>query len=268
MIEAAHAALDRWGFGMASVRFICGTQSIHTRARAAHLGVPGHRGHDPLLVVLRRQRRSLRVAAHGRGRRHLRRAEPRLGDRRHPPVQGAPAAIPKRRHGRPRAVPDRGRGCPPPADRHRRRLLDGRLPRRPRRHLRPGRAARRARHGRRLPCGRVRRPARPRDARALRRGRPRRRPHRDAREGDGRRLAAGTRRAGARSSRSCASARAPTSSRTAWRRRSSAPRWRRSTCSSRRTTCAPAWPRTRPGSAIGWSAPASRCSPASTRSCR
>jgi 7-keto-8-aminopelargonate synthetase-like enzyme len=26
---AAHAALDQWGFGMASVRFICGTQSIH-----------------------------------------------------------------------------------------------------------------------------------------------------------------------------------------------------------------------------------------------
>jgi glycine C-acetyltransferase len=29
MVAAAHAALDRWGFGMASVRFICGTQSIH-----------------------------------------------------------------------------------------------------------------------------------------------------------------------------------------------------------------------------------------------
>jgi glycine C-acetyltransferase len=26
---AAHAGLDRWGFGMASVRFICGTQSVH-----------------------------------------------------------------------------------------------------------------------------------------------------------------------------------------------------------------------------------------------
>jgi len=29
VIDAAHAALDRWGFGMASVRFICGTQTIH-----------------------------------------------------------------------------------------------------------------------------------------------------------------------------------------------------------------------------------------------
>src|SRR5918912_3714968 len=29
IVAAAHAALDRWGFGMASVRFICGTQTIH-----------------------------------------------------------------------------------------------------------------------------------------------------------------------------------------------------------------------------------------------
>ncbi|MDZ7373539.1 MAG: glycine C-acetyltransferase [candidate division KSB1 bacterium] len=29
VIEAAHRALDRWGFGLSSVRFICGTQEIH-----------------------------------------------------------------------------------------------------------------------------------------------------------------------------------------------------------------------------------------------
>ncbi|MGD8978259.1 MAG: glycine C-acetyltransferase [Gammaproteobacteria bacterium] len=29
LIEAAHEALDRYGFGMASVRFICGTQTVH-----------------------------------------------------------------------------------------------------------------------------------------------------------------------------------------------------------------------------------------------
>jgi glycine C-acetyltransferase len=29
MVEAAHEALDRWGYGMASVRFICGTQALH-----------------------------------------------------------------------------------------------------------------------------------------------------------------------------------------------------------------------------------------------
>jgi glycine C-acetyltransferase len=29
VIEAAHKALDEWGYGMSSVRFICGTQGIH-----------------------------------------------------------------------------------------------------------------------------------------------------------------------------------------------------------------------------------------------
>lgn len=29
LIQAAHTALDRWGFGLSSVRFICGTQAIH-----------------------------------------------------------------------------------------------------------------------------------------------------------------------------------------------------------------------------------------------
>jgi glycine C-acetyltransferase len=29
VVEAAHKALDRWGYGMSSVRFICGTQDIH-----------------------------------------------------------------------------------------------------------------------------------------------------------------------------------------------------------------------------------------------
>jgi glycine C-acetyltransferase len=29
VIEAARAALDQWGYGMASVRFICGTQGVH-----------------------------------------------------------------------------------------------------------------------------------------------------------------------------------------------------------------------------------------------
>jgi glycine C-acetyltransferase len=29
IVEAAHDALDRWGYGLASVRFICGTQALH-----------------------------------------------------------------------------------------------------------------------------------------------------------------------------------------------------------------------------------------------
>ena len=34
LIKAAHEALDRWGYGMASVRFICGTQELHKELEA------------------------------------------------------------------------------------------------------------------------------------------------------------------------------------------------------------------------------------------
>jgi glycine C-acetyltransferase len=34
VVEAAHRALDRYGFGMASVRFICGTQDVHKTLEA------------------------------------------------------------------------------------------------------------------------------------------------------------------------------------------------------------------------------------------
>src|SRR3954464_5738366 len=29
VIKAAHETLERWGYGLSSVRFICGTQSLH-----------------------------------------------------------------------------------------------------------------------------------------------------------------------------------------------------------------------------------------------
>ena len=35
VIAAAHAALDRWGYGLSSVRFICGTQELHKQLEAA-----------------------------------------------------------------------------------------------------------------------------------------------------------------------------------------------------------------------------------------
>src|SRR6266849_3027895 len=35
LVAAAKAALDRWGYGMASVRFICGTQEVHKELEAA-----------------------------------------------------------------------------------------------------------------------------------------------------------------------------------------------------------------------------------------
>jgi glycine C-acetyltransferase len=41
LIAAAHAALDRWGYGLASVRFICGTQQIHKDLEVALSGFLG-----------------------------------------------------------------------------------------------------------------------------------------------------------------------------------------------------------------------------------
>ncbi|HYL08102.1 MAG TPA: glycine C-acetyltransferase, partial [Candidatus Udaeobacter sp.] len=35
VVQAAKEALDRWGYGMASVRFICGTQEVHKELEAA-----------------------------------------------------------------------------------------------------------------------------------------------------------------------------------------------------------------------------------------
>src|SRR5213083_3224418 len=34
VIAAAHSALDRWGYGLSSVRFICGTQELHKQLEA------------------------------------------------------------------------------------------------------------------------------------------------------------------------------------------------------------------------------------------
>ena len=36
IIDAARAGLDRWGYGLSSVRFICGTQEIHRELERDH----------------------------------------------------------------------------------------------------------------------------------------------------------------------------------------------------------------------------------------
>ena len=41
VVAAAHAALDRWGYGMSSVRFICGTQTIHQELEGRLTGFLG-----------------------------------------------------------------------------------------------------------------------------------------------------------------------------------------------------------------------------------
>ncbi len=51
LVDAAKAALDRWGFGMASVRFICGTQTQHQEleTRLTEFLRPGAGGFDTIL---------------------------------------------------------------------------------------------------------------------------------------------------------------------------------------------------------------------------
>ena len=127
VIAAAHEALDRWGYGMASVRFICGTQQLHKELEREADRVPRHRRHDPLFVLLRRQRRAVRDAARRRGRRHLRRTEPRLHHRRRPAL-ARPSASATATTTWPtwRSSSQEARAARLPHDRHRRRLLDGR----------------------------------------------------------------------------------------------------------------------------------------------
>ena len=60
---AAQRALDEYGYGMASVRFICGTQQTHKALERAPRPLSWHRGRDPLFLLLRCQRRALRDAA-------------------------------------------------------------------------------------------------------------------------------------------------------------------------------------------------------------
>ena len=54
LIDAAKKAYDRWGFGMASVRFICGTQTLHQDLEARLTGFlrSGPEGHDGWDTIL------------------------------------------------------------------------------------------------------------------------------------------------------------------------------------------------------------------------
>ena len=65
LVDAAKKALDEWGFGMASVRFICGTQTLHQKplstsdtlvpywatASVASLTTPMTSSHEPSISV-------------------------------------------------------------------------------------------------------------------------------------------------------------------------------------------------------------------------
>ena len=58
LIDAAKRAMDTHGYGMSSVRFICGTQDIHKRRLFRH------RRYDSLRRLLRCERRCVRTPLH------------------------------------------------------------------------------------------------------------------------------------------------------------------------------------------------------------
>ena len=147
--------------GAGPLRLRPGLGALHLRhpgpAQAAggeDLAVLRDRGHHPLFLLLRRQRRPVRKPAGHRGRHRHRRPQPRQHHRRHPPVQGQALHLRAFRHdvagerpekgprghghlGRPRPGQGAGPGAQYP-DRHRRRLFHGRRHRRRARHHQAG----------------------------------------------------------------------------------------------------------------------------------
>ena len=188
-IEAAHEALDRYGYGMASVRFICGTQDVHKQLEArlsAFLGTDDTilysscfdangglfetlLGEEDAVISDELNHASIIDGIRLCKAQRFRYANNDMADL-EARLQGS----------RRRALQ---------ADRHRRRVLDGRRHRQPAGDLRPRRPVRRAGDGRRLARDR---------ASSARRGRgtpehcgvhgPGRHPHRHARQGAGRRV--------------------------------------------------------------------------------
>jgi len=60
ILAAAREGLEQWGYGMASVRFICGTQTAPSGLGAQTERISWHGGHDSLQLVFRRQWRIVR----------------------------------------------------------------------------------------------------------------------------------------------------------------------------------------------------------------
>ncbi len=186
--EAAHRAIDRYGYGMASVRFICGTQSVHKELESrlsAFLGME-----DTILYS------SCFDANGGLFETLLDEQDAVISDAlNHASIIDGIRLCKAQRLRYANDDMDEletrlkeASGARVQADRHRRRVLDGRRDRPAEGHLRPGRSPWRTGDGGRLTCDGLRRPRWSRHAGAPRRDGPHRHPHGHARQGTGRRL--------------------------------------------------------------------------------
>ena len=63
IIKAAKESYDKWGYGLSSVRFICGTQEIHKELEAKISDFLRNRGYNPLHFLFRCKRRIIRNIA-------------------------------------------------------------------------------------------------------------------------------------------------------------------------------------------------------------
>ena len=52
VLQAVASGVQQYGFGMASVRFICGTHNISQDPGAPAVHIPRHRRYDPLQLLL------------------------------------------------------------------------------------------------------------------------------------------------------------------------------------------------------------------------
>ncbi len=193
VVAAAHAALDRWGYGLASVRFICGTQEIHKELEAT---LSEFLGTDDTILY------SSCFDANGGVFETLLSAEDAvISDELNHASMIDGIRLCKARRLRYKTLRHGGPGGPAPRGRRRRRALQagclGRFgvfsikgwddrPSGP--DLRDGGPVRCGRHGGRQPRCRFHGARRTRDPRALWRHRQGRHPDRNPREGVGRRL--------------------------------------------------------------------------------
>ena len=143
LIEAAKRALDEHGFGMASVRFICGTSDLHLALEKRLAAFKATQDAILYSSCFDANAGLFETLLGPEDVIHLRQPQPRLDHRRRPALQGQASALRQQRHGRSGGEAAGGGRRARGADRHRRRVLHGRDRGEPVRDLRSGGTLRR-----------------------------------------------------------------------------------------------------------------------------
>ncbi len=124
VVQAARDGLGTRGYGMSSVRFICGTQDIHRELEEQADRIPGHRRYVAVSLVHGRERGSVRSRPQRPGCDDFGSSRTRLHRGRHAPLQSHAGYVQAFGHGTPRREVAGASGQAAPADYHRRRVFD------------------------------------------------------------------------------------------------------------------------------------------------